>query len=208
MAGDGSVTRRDSTVGSKEQRAAHRRELNPPAKVVLLVVPDSRMVDAMLLDLSASGVGLRMPSPPLPPGTQFTMQLPALVDVQTPLRYRVVRCRPLGRGEFHIGAASCRGSQNRDPQLSSTHSLSAHARFGERRVGKTPHRAAFSCLASPKEATRPSAHGGFAIHELAEHADQVADRHLPFLVIPVTPSSRAVATSPACRTRGTPPGLE
>jgi hypothetical protein len=58
---------------------------------------------AVLLDISAGGVGLRL-NQPLAPGKEFTLTLPGGAEVGKPLRYRVARRKPLGQGKFLIGA--------------------------------------------------------------------------------------------------------
>jgi hypothetical protein len=83
-------------------------------------------VPAHLVDVSASGIGVRLKRP-LAPGKQFTLEISAATkagEKETAaagaalaarngggafvLRYRVVWCKPLGRGTFQIGAAFVR----------------------------------------------------------------------------------------------------
>jgi hypothetical protein len=82
-------------------------------------------VPARLVDLSAGGVGVRLQRP-LAPGKQFTLEVPGVSTSGSAggsthddgaagaggeakaLRYRVVRCKPLGQGAFHVGAAFVR----------------------------------------------------------------------------------------------------
>jgi hypothetical protein len=45
---------------------------------------------------------------PLAPGREFVLFLAGAASATTPLRYRVVRCRPLGQGNFHMGASFVR----------------------------------------------------------------------------------------------------
>jgi hypothetical protein len=75
-------------------------------------------VPARLVDLSAGGVGIRLQRP-LAPGKQFTLEVGGAAAAGGAggaagsgdgfaLRYQVVRCKPLGQGWFHIGAAFVR----------------------------------------------------------------------------------------------------
>ena len=93
-----------------ERRSASRRRVEGPLPVKLLDVSGQPMHEARLADISTTGVGLHM-NRPLPPGREFALAVPNGAEIATPLRYRVVRCRPLGGGLFHIGAAFVRAAQ-------------------------------------------------------------------------------------------------
>lgn len=81
--------------------------MRPPVPIRLVDTPGAEPLNGHLMDVSASGVGVRLDRP-LAPGREFTMALPKPDDVKTPLRYRVARCRPLVGGEFHVGASFVR----------------------------------------------------------------------------------------------------
>jgi hypothetical protein len=100
---------------------------------VVLRLPDAGNlgpVPAHLVDVSASGIGVRLKRP-LAPGKQFTLDVgtqakageavvadkAAVAAAACPsgsaggafvLWYRVIWCKPLGQGAFHIGAAFVR----------------------------------------------------------------------------------------------------
>ena len=104
--------RQTSRTSVASSSVAERRSLRRPAPVQLLTQPQSKVVNATLVDVSVSGIGLRT-NVPIPPGTELDMQLPN-AEVGVPLRYRVARCRPLGHGQFHIGAAFVRVTGNQE----------------------------------------------------------------------------------------------
>ena len=62
---------------------------------------------ARLCDVSAYGIGLRV-GRPVAPGTEFILELSDAREDVSALRYRAARCRPLGNGMFHVGAAFVR----------------------------------------------------------------------------------------------------
>ena len=99
-----------------ERRGAPRKAVDCPVQLRVVNPVDDQdglPLAAVLMNLSASGVGLRLGAP-LPPGREFVLALASAPAVVTPLKYRVVRCKPLGHGEFEVGAAFVR-SPNPDP---------------------------------------------------------------------------------------------
>jgi hypothetical protein len=93
-----------------ERRVAERTPVDRAVVVrVLNVVGDGHgpPIPARLEDLSATGVGLRL-SQPIAPGRHFLLAPPACAATAAapvdPLSFCVVRCTPLGRGQFHVGA--------------------------------------------------------------------------------------------------------
>ena len=96
-----------TTPSRPERRAVPRTRVDRPVQLRLVDDQEAGPVDALLIDVSASGVGLRL-TEPLAPGREFVLALPNATAVSTPLQYRVVRCKPLGRGEFQVGAAFIR----------------------------------------------------------------------------------------------------
>jgi hypothetical protein len=87
----------------EERRRKSRTLVQRSVKIHLAGERSDDLIDAQLVDLSASGVGIRM-TRPLAPGKEFTLAVSGAQDGLAELHYRSVRCIPLGRGEFHIGA--------------------------------------------------------------------------------------------------------
>ena len=102
-------------VGEGERRVASRVPVDRAVEIRLLDAagaPADQPIPARLADLSASGVGLRV-SRPIGPGKHILLVPPSGGDGDgaapvNPLRYRVVRCKPLGGGQFHVGACFVR----------------------------------------------------------------------------------------------------
>ena len=98
-------------VAPQAPAAERRRHPRTPVQCsVQLRSPDrpgSAPIDGTLVDFSACGVGIRL-SGPLAPGKEFLLNIPTAADKLANLQYRVVRCCPLGRGGFHIGAVFIR----------------------------------------------------------------------------------------------------
>ena len=100
-----------------ERRGAPRTPVDRPVEIRLLDsagAPEAKTIAARLVDLSASGVGLRV-ARPIAPGNQFLLSPPAAANAaaaaaMNPLVYCVVRCKPLGGGQFHVGASFARKS--------------------------------------------------------------------------------------------------
>jgi hypothetical protein len=97
-----------------ERRRTARRRVDRAVVLRLADAGAPAPVPAQLLDLSAGGVGLRLQRP-LAPGKQFTLEVGGSAAAGAAgnsgafaLRYQVVRCRPLGHGLFHVGAAFVR----------------------------------------------------------------------------------------------------
>ena len=114
MKEDTSALQKGSTESGDASPAAERRRTSrqPVDRPVTLRLADAGNlgpVPARLVDLSAGGIGLRLPRP-LAPGKQFTLEVgnPTTAAAGNgeafALRYVVVRCRPLGHGSFHVGA--------------------------------------------------------------------------------------------------------
>ena len=88
-----------------DRRATPRIRVDRPIKFRVADRDDGPLIDAHLLDVSAGGAGLRT-AQPLAPGDEFFLMLFDAVELaSTPLRYCVVRCEPLGGGQFLVGAA-------------------------------------------------------------------------------------------------------
>jgi hypothetical protein len=90
-----------------ERRVASRRQLVRPVPVTLVDMMSGAGIDGQLVDVSASGVGVRL-TKPVEPGLHFLLVLPSQPGIRTPLRYRVRRCVEVGEGWFHAGAAFVR----------------------------------------------------------------------------------------------------
>jgi hypothetical protein len=105
-----------------ERRRTPRRRVDAAVVLRLADAVNPGPIAARLVDLSAGGVGVRLPRP-LAPGKLFTLDVPGMISAGTAytggstgngeriafaLRYRVVRCTPLGHGSFHVGAAFVR----------------------------------------------------------------------------------------------------
>ena len=98
--------------GSSERRATPRIRVDRRVRFRLADNADAVPVDAHLLDVSAGGVGLRVSSPMVAGDEFFLMLFDAVELASTPLRYRVVRCEPLGDGQFLVGASFMGNAQN------------------------------------------------------------------------------------------------
>jgi PilZ domain-containing protein len=88
-----------------DRRATPRFRVDRPVQFRRVENADGPPIDAQLLDVSAGGVGLRVSSPLVPGDEIFLLLFDAVELASTPLRYRVVRCGPLGEGQFLVGAA-------------------------------------------------------------------------------------------------------
>lgn len=120
----GAVSAPPAAAPVNERRVAPRAPVDRPVEIRLLDItgaPEAKTIAARLADLSASGVGLRV-ARPIAPGKQFLLAPPAgaagAAGAAAPipsLVYRVVRCKPLGGGQFHVGASFVRHPAGRAP---------------------------------------------------------------------------------------------
>jgi hypothetical protein len=90
----------------RERRDSPRTPVYAPVSLRLAGgPPPGKLLPAHLVDVSATGVGVRSVRP-IAPGTEFTLEL-ASPTVRV-FRYRVVRCVQVNANDFHIGAAFVR----------------------------------------------------------------------------------------------------
>jgi hypothetical protein len=92
---------------AQERRCKPRLPVNRDVWLRLVDDPHGKPLPARLVDLSATGVGLRM-NRPLAPGKEFSFELSGAKEGVGSIRYRVARCIPLGQGKFHVGSAFIR----------------------------------------------------------------------------------------------------
>ena len=99
---------------AQERRRKPRMPVNRDVWLRVSDDPKGTPLAARLVDLSATGVGLRM-AQPLAPGKEFTFELSGATEGVGAIRYRVARCIPLGQGQFHVGAAFVRTPEKPQP---------------------------------------------------------------------------------------------
>jgi hypothetical protein len=107
------TTSSDPGSPAADRRAGRERRLRPRTPVFAAVTlrlaaagqHGSKLIPAHLVDISATGVGVRTLCP-IAPGSEFTLELTSAT--LSTFRVRVARCVELGACDYHIGAAFVR----------------------------------------------------------------------------------------------------
>jgi hypothetical protein len=108
-AADGSTDRR----ANRERRLRRRTPVFAAVTLRLAAAGQlgGKLIPAHLVDISATGVGVRTLCP-IAPGSEFALEL-ASASLST-FRFRVARCLELGVCDYHIGAAFVRRRESPD----------------------------------------------------------------------------------------------
>jgi hypothetical protein len=107
---DGRGVRPERRTG-RDRREHPRTPVFAPVRLRLAGgPPPGKLMAAHLVDVSITGVGIRM-TRPMAPGTEFTLEVDS--PVVKAFRYRVVRCVQVDGDDFHVGAAFVRTTTRR-----------------------------------------------------------------------------------------------